>query len=229
MLNDYFSDITQTIFDTNGTLIKYIGDAVFAIYGAPLRMEDHATRACRAAVAMARMHETLGDRWAGRLATRIGIHTGPMLVGNLGSAQRFDYTAIGDTVNLAARLESLNKSTGTRALISGETLEQTDGNLVVRSLGRVRVVGRGEPVALYELVGLKGETTRPDLETIERFERAVEDFTARRFTEATAKFRDIREQLGTDGPCQLYLDTISQLESDPPEQDWDGVINFTKK
>jgi adenylate cyclase len=229
MLNDYFSDITQTIFDTNGTLIKYIGDAVFAIYGAPLRMDDHATRACRAAVAMARMHETLGDRWAGRLATRIGIHTGPMLVGNLGSAQRFDYTAIGDTVNLAARLESLNKSTGTRALISGETLAQTDGNLIVRSLGRVRVVGRAEPVALYELLGVKGDETRPDFETVKRFEGAVDDFVARRFAEAADGFREVHEHLGHDGPSQLYLDTIAQLETAPPPDDWNGVITFTKK
>jgi adenylate cyclase len=129
MLNRYFSAMTQKLFETEGTLIKYIGDAVFAIWGAPVRQKDHATRGCRAAIQMARSAE---------LPTRIGLHSGPMLVGNLGSNQRFDYTAIGDTINLAARLESLNKSTGTQLLVSGETLSQTDGSLIVRALGHVR-------------------------------------------------------------------------------------------
>ena len=105
LLNDYFSEATSHVFETGGTLIKYIGDAVFAIWGAPLRMEDHATPACRAAVGMSRLQQQIGDRPAGKLVTRIGVHTGSMLVGNLGSSQRFDYTAIGDTINLAARLE----------------------------------------------------------------------------------------------------------------------------
>lgn len=230
MLNDYFSETTRRIFDTGGTLIKFIGDAVFAIWGAPVSMDDHATQACRAAVSMGRSRERLGDRAAGRLVTRIGIHTGPMLVGNLGSSQRFDYTAIGDTINLAARLESLNKSVGTLALVSGETLEQTDGTLAVRSLGRVRVAGRAKPVALYELLGLKGEQNRLDSETIERFERAVKDFSSRRFDDAATGFREVRERCGgEDGPSELYLKTIAQLEQEPPDRDWDGVINFATK
>jgi len=232
MLNEYFSAITRGIFETGGTLIKYIGDAVFAIWGAPVRMDDHATQACRAAVAMARLQRELGDRPAARLVTRIGVHTGPMLVGNLGSSQRFDYTAIGDTVNLAARLESLNKSIGTLALASGEALAETDGKLVVRPLGRVRVVGRAEPVALYELLGLKGDATTPDAAAIALFERAVADFVARRFREAAEGFRRVRESCGgQDGPSELYLGTIAQLEAEPAPlpEDWDGVINFATK
>jgi adenylate cyclase len=230
MLNEYFSEITRGIFDTGGTLIKYIGDAVFAIWGAPVRMQDHATQACRAAIAMARVQDSLGDRPAARLVTRIGVHTGPMLVGNLGSSQRFDYTAIGDTINLAARLESLNKSVGTLALASGETLAETDGELIVRSLGRVRVVGRAEPVVLFELLGLPGDATRPDAEAIERFERAVADFSARRLREAAEGFREVRERCGgEDGPSELYLRTIAQLEAEPAPGDWDGVINFATK
>ena len=233
MLNEYFSAITRGIFETGGTLIKYIGDAVFAIWGAPVRMDDHATQACRAAVAMAHLQRELGDRPAARLVTRIGVHTGPMLVGNLGSSQRFDYTAIGDTVNLAARLESLNKSLGTLALASGEALAQTDGKLIVRPLGRVRVVGRAEPVALYELLGLKGEAvTKPDAAAIERFERALADFTARRFRAAAEGFRQVRESCGgKDGPSELYLKTIAQFEIEGPPlpEHWDGVINFATK
>jgi adenylate cyclase len=230
MLNEYFSETTRQIFDTRGTLIKFIGDAVFAIWGAPIPMDDHATQACRTAVSMSRAGRRLGDTPAGRLVTRVGVHTGSMLVGNLGSTQRFDYTAIGDTVNLAARLESLNKSMGTTALVSGETIQQTDGTLVVRRLGRVRVVGRSEPVELYELLGLAGEPTRLDADTIACFERAVEDFGARSFESAAEGFRQVRQRCeGADGPSELYLQTIARLEHEPPDDDWDGVITFATK
>jgi adenylate cyclase len=230
MLNEYFSEVTGTIFDTGGTLIKYIGDAVFAIWGAPVKMDDHATQACRAAVAMARMQEGSDGSPAGRLVTRIGVHTGSMLVGNLGSSQRFDYTAIGDTVNLAARLESLNKSVGTLALASGEAMAATDGSVATRPLGRVRVVGRHEPVELHELLGLAGEPTRPDAAALARFAAALADFRARRFREAAAGFEAVRAACGgTDGPSQLYLARIEELRARPPGPDWDGVINFLKK
>ena len=230
MLNEYFSAITGEIFESGGTLIKYIGDAVFAIWGAPMPLDDHATRACRAALALGRLSSAPGQGAAGRLVTRIGTHSGTMLVGNLGSAQRFDYTAIGDTVNLAARLESLNKALGTRSLISGETLSRTDGSLIVRPLGRVRVAGRAEPVALYELLGADEEPTRPDAQAIARFERALADFGARRFDESARGFREVLERCGgTDGPCELYLGTIARLLAHPPEAGWDGVIDFATK
>src|SRR5262249_16015862 len=116
LLNDYFSEATGHVFETGGTLIKYIGDAIFAIWGAPLHMDDHAASACRAALGMARLQEALGDRPAGKLATRIGVHTGPMLVGNLGSTQRFDYTARGVHTNIADPIESHNKRCGPSAL-----------------------------------------------------------------------------------------------------------------
>jgi adenylate cyclase len=230
MLNEYFSETTSRIFDTGGTLIKFIGDAVFAIWGAPVSMDDHATQACRAAVSMGLAQQQLGDRPAGRLVTRIGIHTGPMLVGNLGSSQRFDYTAIGDTINLAARLESLNKTMGTRTLVSGETIDQTDGTFAVRHLGRVRVVGRAEPVTLYELLGLDGEHGEIAPEIVQQFERAVQDFSSRRFDDAAAGFREVRERCGgQDGPSDLYLKMVGQLDAEPPDDNWDGVITFATK
>ena len=230
LLNEYFSAATGHVFETGGTLIKYIGDAIFAIWGAPLHMEDHATPACRAALGMAHLQDMLKDRPAGRLITRIGVHTGPMLVGNLGSAQRFDYTAIGDTINLAARLEGINKSFGTRALVSGETLSATDGSMVSRLVGQVQVVGRARPVAVHELLGVTGEATRPDARAIECFARALDDYYARRFREAADGFAEVRGVCGgTDGPSELYLELIAGHEVEPPPDGWDGVIRLTTK
>jgi adenylate cyclase len=230
MLNGYFSEITEKLFDTGGTLIKYIGDAVFAIWGAPVKMEDHAAQACRAACSMSREHDTTVAGAKQTLITRVGVHSGPMLVGNLGSSQRFDYTAIGDTINLAARLESLNKSIGTRTLVSGETIERAGGGLIVRYLGRVRVVGRGDPIALHELLGLAGEVTQPDAAAIARFEAAVESYAAGQLDEAARGFDEVNSACdGNDGPSKLYLERIEQARLAPGGGDWDGVINFTKK
>jgi adenylate cyclase len=230
LLNDYFSVATGHVFDTGGTLIKYIGDAIFALWGAPVPMTDHATPACRAAIGMTRLERSLGDRPAGRLATRVGVHTGSMLVGNLGSAQRFDYTAIGDTINLTSRLEGINKTFGTRALASGETIAATDGSLVSRLIGHVQVVGRAQPVAVHELLGVVGEATTPDAPAIARFERALGDYRARRFREAAEGFEEVRRACGgRDAPSELYLGLIAEFESAPPPAEWDGVIRLTTK
>lgn len=232
LLNRYFSKVTGHIFEAGGTLIKYIGDAVFAIWGAPLRMEDHATQACRAALAMARQQRASEGNAdpAGKLITRIGVHTGEMLVGNLGSSQRFDYTAIGDAVNLASRLEGLNKSFGTLALVSGETLALTDGRFAVRSLGRARVVGRSEPVEIFELLGLKGESASMGEAALSRFAQARQEFTRQRFAQAAEGFREVLSLAGGhDGPSELYLKLCASLGKNPPGADWDGIINFESK
>ena len=230
LLNEYFSEATRHVFDTEGTLIKFIGDAIFAIWGAPVALPDHQLRACRAAIGMLRLNDALAGRPAGELVTRVGVHAGPMLVGNLGSSQRFDYTAIGDTVNTAARLEGINKQFGTRAIVSGETLSQAGAGLIARCLGRVIVAGKEEPVAIHELLGLAGESTSPGAVAIERFERALDDYVSRRFVEAAAGFREVISLCGgTDGPSQVYLTEIGKLERQPPEDEWDGVIRLTSK
>ena len=224
MLNAYFSDATKHVFDAGGTLIKYIGDAVFAIWGAPIPRDDHATQACVAALALARAQDA-----SSRLTTRIGVHTGPMLVGNLGSAQRFDYTAIGDAVNLASRIEGLNKAFGTKALASAETLRATDGRFVTRSLGRVRVVGRSEPVELHELLGVRGENGSIDPETLSLFDAARSHYEAGRFEDAAAGFRAALARAGgTDGASTFFIDAADRLRQSPPAV-WDGVTVFETK
>jgi adenylate cyclase len=230
LLNEYFSGVTQHIFEVGGTLIKYIGDAVFAIWGAPVKRSDHATAACLAAVGLVRTQETVSLGAAGYLITRIGVHTGHMLVGNLGSAQRFDYTAIGDAVNLASRLEGINKPFGTLAIASGETISQTNGQFEVRRLGRIRVVGRKEPVEIYQLLGCLGDQIDFTGAARDRFKEALEHYTAGRLQEAEACFRETEELCdGKDGPSRFYLDRISSLKAEPLPSDWDGVVNFTSK
>ncbi len=227
MLNRYFSEATGHVFATGGTLVKYIGDAVFAIWGAPVRVSDHAARACRTALALARMDAERGasDDPAKRLRTRIGVHTGPMLVGNLGSAQRFDYTAIGDAVNLASRIEGLNKMFGTGAMVSGETLAAAGDGFVARRVGRVRVVGRHEPVALVELVAAPDEpqaASRPDLAA---FEAALSAFERAELDRAAEGFREVVSlRGGSDGPSSYYLRSCERLARDGVEPGWNGVV-----
>jgi len=161
MLNDYFTRMLDPVFRYDGTLDKFIGDAIMAIFGAPVPLPDHAERACRAAVAMAAELERLQAKWAaeGREPFRmgIGINTGEMVVGNLGSEQLFDYTVVGDGVNLGARLESLNKEYETKhhIIISESTYEAAKDKLEVRRLGEVTVKGKTRPVVVYELQGLR--------------------------------------------------------------------------
>jgi adenylate cyclase len=231
MLNAYFSDATRHVFDAGGTLIKYIGDAVFAIWGAPIRRDDHATQACVAALALARAQVADGGDSGpvARLVTRIGVHTGPMLVGNLGSAQRFDYTAIGDAVNLASRIEGLNKAFGTLALASGETLRATDGRFVTRPLGRVRVVGRNEPVELHELIATRDEAGRSDAGLLDAFAAARAHFEEGRFGEAAAGFRAaLAASGGKDQASAFFLRSAEHLAAAPPPA-WDGVVVFESK
>ena len=231
MLNAYFSDATRHVFDAGGTLIKYIGDAVFAIWGAPIARDDHATQACIAALALARAQDAEGasETPVSRLVTRIGVHTGPMLVGNLGSAQRFDYTAIGDAVNLASRIEGLNKAFGTLALASGEAIAATDGRFVTRSLGRVRVVGRNEPVELHELIATKNDPGRADAAWLAAFAAAREAFSAGRFPEAAAGFRaSLAAAKGHDGASTFFVEASQRLAATPPTA-WDGVVVFDSK
>jgi adenylate cyclase len=228
ILTSYFSQTTRSILEQNGTIIKYIGDAVMAVWGAPLPDEKHAERAVLAAWGMSQAgKQEIAGR---RLCTRIGVHTGMVLAGNLGSEFRFDYTLIGDTVNFASRLEGLNKYLGTDILVSEFTCLQAGDAIKFRHLGRFRVVGKLNPVSISEVIGPSAEFPA-DPPWLAVFARALDCFTrgefdgAEKFLQQVIALRD-----GKDGPSEFYLNEIVHVRQHPfmPEA-WDGTIQLDSK
>jgi class 3 adenylate cyclase len=165
MLGQYLEAMTEIVFAHGGLLDKFIGDAVMAFWGAPVEAEDHAARCCRAALDMLTALEDLNRRWAEaslpRLGIRIGINTGSAIVGNFGSSRRFSYTAVGDTVNLASRLERLNEEYGTTVLIPDDTRAAIGDEFVCREVGRTTVRGRTQATTVHELVGRRSDAAEP--------------------------------------------------------------------
>ncbi len=223
LLNDYLTDMTDIILEEGGTLDKYEGDAIIAFWNAPISQPDHAVRAVRAAL---RCQQKLDERRAEfrersgvELRMRIGINTGEVVVGNMGSRERFDYTVLGDAANLASRLEGANKAFGTYLMVSETTWKDASGAFEGRALARLRVVGRKTPVRVFEPAerGAAPAAWRD-------FERALEHFTAGRFAEALAVF-----ERSTDDPAaRAYAARCRALAADPPAA-WDGVWNLTEK
>ncbi len=225
LLNDYLSDMSAIIQEEGGYLDKYIGDAIVAFWNAPLDQPDHAVRACRAAVRCARKltqrRAEFEQRTGAVVKARVGMNTGPVAVGNMGSHERFNYTILGDAANLASRLEGANKAFGTYAMVSETTWEQSGGEFLGRELGRLRVVGRKAPVRVFELVGLPGE---PIPAHFAPFQHALELFYTGRFAEALVRF----QQLPDDPASRAYVSQCQNLLDHPPA-DWDGVLGLTEK
>jgi len=195
LLNDYLTRMTDQVFRHDGLLDKYIGDAILAVYGAPIHHPDHARRACRTALDMVRAARGLQGQWKGQglppLDLGIGINTGPMVVGNMGSKTRFDYTVIGDAVNLGSRIEALNKQYGTHILISEFTYNQVKDEFPhAREIDVTTVRGRNEPVRLYELMLAEHY---PHLDWLPEFARAYELFRAGQRAKALPLFKKLAE------------------------------------
>ncbi len=231
-INQYLSPMTQIVFDEKGTLDKYIGDAVMAFWNAPLDQADHALRACRAAVHMLERLELLKAQWraAGlpELEIGIGINTGQMVVGNMGSDVRVDYTVLGDSVNLGSRLEGTNKEYETRIIISEWTRAAIKDGIVTRRLGAVRVKGKKVPVGIFELRGL-GTPSEVDGKAIAAFEAGLTAMTQRRFEEAGRLFHEVLTFWPKDGPTRNYLEEVQAFQGNPPPPDWDGVVSLKTK
>jgi adenylate cyclase len=225
-VNGYLTPMTNIVFEEGGTLDKYIGDAVMAFWGAPVAQEDHALRACRAAMRFLEALERLRPGWredgVGDVRIGVGINTGPMVVGNMGSDVRFDYTVMGDAVNLASRLEGANKLFGTQVLLSEETHAQVAGAVCARKLGSVRVRGKQQPTQVYELRHL-GPATPAEAEAVDHFEAGVDAFGARDFEKAERYFLAVQRVWPEDGPSRRYLDEVAFLRLSPPGPDWDAA------
>lgn len=227
VVTEYLNVMTGVVFDHQGTLDKYIGDSVMAFWNAPKTQPDHARRACLAALRMQRELERLSDAWERdglpRQYMRIGINTGPASVGNMGSALRIAYTAIGDTVNLAARLEALNKHYGTWICLSESTLAEAGPGFRARYLDLVVVKGASHPLAVYELVGLESELPEARRQLLERYEAGIELYRAHRFAEAAAQFRAALELDLSDGPSRVYLHRCEQHQEARTADGRDGA------
>ena len=223
-LGEYLTPMTELVLASGGTLDKYIGDAVMAIWGAPVDVPDHPARACEVALKMQEVLVALNTGWAkaGKpaVAIGIGINTGAMAVGNMGSAARFDYTVLGDQVNLAARLEALTKEYGISILCGEATVKAAGDGFVFREIDLVRVKGRAGAVPVFELVGRKGAATIDPA-----FTAALATYRARDFAAARAQFAAIEH----DDVAAVLAQRCAELAAAPPDADWDGVYEQRSK
>lgn len=225
LLNEYLNPMTAIVLNEEGMLDKYIGDAIMAVFNAPLEIPDHPKRTCITAVKMMEKLKDLNAKWAvlgyPPLEIGIGINTGEAVVGNMGAELRFDYTAIGDTVNLASRLEGMNKLYGTAIVVSEFTYEHVKDDFIFRELDLVRVKGKAKPIVMYELMGVKNTSANDEL--LRRFRGALTLFRTRKFGDAKSLFTGILESYPDDGPSRLYIKRCDEYMESPPPDDWDGV------
>lgn len=227
MMNRYFETaVGRCIFPTDGTVVKFIGDAIFALWNAPDPQPDHAWRACDAALRF--RQQAVQENHGRQLITRIGLHTGEANVGNFGSRERFDYTAFGENINLASRMEGLNKHLGTLTLMTGETHWLAGDKFLTRYLGRLVLKGFGKSIEVHELVGkLEQRAEFADLHAA--FGTALTEFQAGRLDAATAAFTEVSQRWPDDGPTQFYLRTLTELREHPPEGKWTGEVEMKEK
>ena len=231
-LNQYLTRMTNLVFRHEGLVDKYMGDAIMAIFGAPLPQQDHALRACLAALDMTQelyeMQKEEQTPGTPKLAAGIGINTGWMVVGNMGSESRFDYTVLGDNVNLGSRLEGLNKEYGTNIIISEFTYENIKDQILCRELDLVRVKGKDKPVRIYEVLN-RLDAPDKDQELVTLFHKALAYYRQKNWLEAIALFQKALQLNPQDHPSQLYLSRCDQLIQSPPPTDWDGIFTFKTK
>lgn len=254
LMNEYLTACTDIVQAEGGTLDKYIGDAVVAIYGAPLALPEHPLKACVAALRVQKRCAELREKWARepqknwpeivlRLRTRIGLNSGRAVVGNMGSASRFSYTMMGDTVNLAARMESGAKAWGVYTMCADPTriaceAADAESRVLFRNLGRIVVKGRSTPVPIHELVGLKEDVTDKTREAVARFEAGLASYYAQEWDAAIAHFKasaalepnqpDPATGI-TSNPSLVYLKLVAELRENPPGANWNGVYVMKEK
>lgn len=224
LLNRHFTDMTDIVLEHDGTVVQFIGDAIMAFWGAPLDDKDQAYHAVSTAIAMQKAMAALRGDFAKEnlppIHMRIGIHSGSAVVGNLGSVKRFGYTAVGDDVNLAARLEGINKLYGTGIMVSSDTARQIEGRIALRPVDRVIVKGKSQAVEVF--------TPCEDPKVAELTEQAIGLFRNREWDAAESRLRELLAIAQKDGIAELYLKRIAAFRITPPPADWDGATELEK-
>ncbi len=251
LINEYLTAMTNILNDERGTLDKYIGDAIVAFFGAPVEVEDHAYRACIASQKMLMKQAELRHKWSletekwpdlvGRMQTRIGVNTGEMVTGNMGSETRFNYTMMGDNVNLAARCESGAKAYGVYCMITETTKTEAEkyGNeCVFRYLDKIVVKGRTQPVKMYEIVGLRSYLSETVYECVRIFEDGIDQYLNQNWDKALELFdksaklepNQPDEKMGiTTNPSLVMIERCHTMKANPPAENWDGIYVMTSK
>jgi adenylate cyclase len=234
VLTEYLETASSAVIAHRGTIDKFIGDAVMAFWGAPIDNPQHARDACAAALAMQRMmmarqaQVPAGDPRAD-LRVRVGVNTGRMLVGNVGSNDRLNYTVIGDPVNVASRLEAVNKRYGTAVIIGEETRRAAGDAIVVRQLDWVAVYGRAEGIAIFELLAMAEEAGRDRFAWVPTYEAGLAAYRERRFADALEQFNAVIAGCGDDRPSTIFIERCRGLMAQPPGADWTHVAVLMEK
>lgn len=232
-INQFLNEMSEIIIANDGTVDKYLGDAVMAFWGAPLEVQDHAYKACLTALQMQTRLAQLRELWSNKgeasIHIRIGINSGEAIVGNIGGEKRFDYTVLGDNVNLASRLEGANKEYGTSIMISDSTYELIKDKFLVRHLDVIRVKGKTKPTAVYELISTIGDKKAEEaIENMDFYFQGLELYRHKSFEAALDYFKRSYEKL-KDYPSKVYMQRCEFYLTNPPGEDWDGVFELKAK
>ena len=237
-LSEYFEELSSIIFKYNGLIDKYIGDAIMAFWGAPVKDKDQALHACKAAVAIQKKLLLLNEQWSAEgkpmLLTRIGLHVGDVIVGNMGSSDRLNYTALGDSVNLAARLEGVNKIYGTNIIISKDIVKELGAKACVCPLDVVAVKGRDEGVEIFELIGIFDDEpsllpSKKKIAFAEAFNRGYQLYRDKLWKEALKSFQSMKRDHDEHQAVSLYIQRCEEFIKNPPGEDWNGVSVLHEK
>jgi adenylate cyclase len=233
VLNVYLSTMAEVILQQRGNVNKYLGDGIMALFGAPRGEPNHATLACYAALDCQQALVYWRQAWQARgfpeLTTRIGVNSGDLVVGNMGSQSRMEYTVMGDSVNLASRLEGANKFYDTRILLGPRTYELAYNDIEAREVDVIRVKGKKEPVVVYELLARKGALSPEKRQLVEVFLAGLTAYKQRDFATAKCRFEAALCLDAADGPSREYVRRAQEYLESPPPPDWDGVYEPTSK
>lgn len=233
LLNEFLTEMTDILLAYSGTVDKFEGDAIIAMFGAPLAIDRHQEAACMVCIEMQKRLSVLRKKWLAEknltIRMRIGLCSGPAVVGNMGSKNRMDYTMMGDTVNTAARLEGVNKVYGTYTMISETTYNGVKDRFVTRELDAINVVGKAVPVKIYQLIGHKDNVDRKMMQVIDAYGKGLEAYRNREWDPAIDLFNKAIEAVSDDSPSRVMIDRCREYKLNPPKDGWNGAFVMKTK